>query len=59
MKDQFEEYIALLETLKEELDRLAALARKKNEAVCGDDLLALVLTFAILLPVTLRPLCAA
>ena len=23
MKDQFEEYIALLETLKEELDRLA------------------------------------
>ena len=41
MKDQFEEYIALLETLKEELDRLAALARKKNEAVCGDDLMAL------------------
>ena len=29
MKDQFEEYIALLETLKEELDRLAALARKR------------------------------
>ena len=41
MKDQFEEYIALLEKLKEELDRLAALARKKNEAVCGDDLMAL------------------
>ena len=41
MKDQFEEYIALLETLKEELDRLAALARKKNEVVCGDDLMAL------------------
>ena len=41
MKDQFEEYIALLEKLKEEMDRLAALAREKNEAVCRDDLMAL------------------
>ena len=33
MKDQFEEYIALLETMKGGRDRRAGCARKKNGAV--------------------------